>query len=176
LTAALTRSTAMEKNPMTFDEVEAQRQNGSRLALIKGYKKRILARMIDASLPDSHSEDEELIENITDFFDDYLCHGPADLQKLLPLGLYFLEISSIVFPGGGLPFSFMGRESRRRFLAKREVGSIFLFRELIAGVKGLVLFKFYSQPDVWRSVGDDPDPFIEEKLREREINYGREIQ
>ena len=145
------------------------------LRLVGGYKKRVLGRLIDAVLPDPYADEDGMAENIIDFFDDYLSHGPSDLKKLLPLGLYFLEISSIFYPGGGLPFSFMSREARRRYLAKREDGSFLLLRELVIGVKGLVLFKFYSYPEIGLKVGYDPDPFIKKVMREREINYGSEI-
>ena len=139
------------------------------LIIMQGRKETILKSVIDASLPDFRpGGDNVLKEKIVDFLDDYLFYGPEDIRRLLPMGLYLLEISSIFFCRQRKLFSKLDLNSRRKLLERLEEGSVKLLRDLVTGIKGLIMFRYYSEPEVWKQLGFDPDNFIDENLRKRE--------
>jgi hypothetical protein len=97
---------------------------------------------------------------------------PKLLRVLFPVGLLLLELGALVLAPSLVPFSYMSRARRERYLRGWVHSRFMLFRELIKGVKGLCLFAYYSDPRVAAYLGYEHEPHVQLVKAERLRRFG----
>jgi hypothetical protein len=106
----------------------------------------------------------DLSDYSVDFVDRYVGYFPKHLKLLFPLGLILLEIGPIIFSGRFKFFSKLDLKERERHVDIWVNSRRASRRDLIKGVKGLVLVAFYSHPRVMEYIGYDIEAHISAAL------------
>ncbi len=78
---------------------------------------------------------------------------PRLLRVLFPIGLWLLEWGALVLGPSLVPFSSMSLARRERYVMSWVRSRSHIRRDLIKGVKGLVLICYYSDPQVTKLLG-----------------------
>ena len=111
------------------------------------------------------TQEGDLKDYILDYVDGYVNYFPKHLKVGFPLGLLLLERGPIIFMGKSSPFSKLNLNEREQYVKSWINSRIQLRRELIRGVKGLVMVAFYSHPLVMEHIGYDIKGHIAESLK-----------
>ncbi len=115
----------------------------------------------------------ECTARVQSFVASFLPYLPPLSARLLPLGLWLFEYGTLIFGLGLLPFSRLSPEKRRRYIIAWQRSRSSLRRQLVKGLKALILMGYYELPEVQRHVGYDPEPFIKRLAAERAQRYER---
>lgn len=151
--------------------------SSARAPILGAWSRRTLAALAEVVLPGPASGAPPMDgARVADFVDEFVFHMPTLLRLLFPIGLALLDLGAFVAGPSLVPFSFMrSPERRRRYIARWVHSPVMLFRELIKGVKGVVLFGYYSDPRVAAHIGYDPEPFARLVATERLRRHGHDL-
>lgn len=148
-----------------------------RIKVLKGRSRKIMQSVIDAMLPRNEKIDLPLEKEVFYFTENFLAYLPAMLRRAFPLGLWLLEVFAVLEGGERRTFSRMqDRQKQFAYLQKWNRSSLFLRRELMKGIRAIVMCGFYSHDQVWDVLEYKPKPFLEQKIIEREQKYGSELE
>ncbi len=114
-------------------------------------------------------------EPLVDFLDQMVAEMPRLLQLAFPIGLRLLEYGTWLWGFSWHRFSGLTLSARQRYVQSWVHAPWMLRRDLIKGVKGLMLFAYYSDPVVAKFVGYLPDEHAERVTAERLKRYGHTL-
>ena len=129
---------------------------------LPGWARRTLVSLIEVVMPRSDDFHPELTGYILDYIDGYLKYFPVHLRWGTLLGMLLLEWGPPFFKGKLKRFSGMSLSGREESVkgwinSRRQIR-----RELIKGIKGLVMVAYYSHPLVMEHIGYDLQSHIRE--------------
>ena len=116
---------------------------------------RALVALIEVVMPRSKEFNPNLQEYIADYIDKYVGYFPIHMKLGFPLGLILLEFGGYIFTQQFKRFTAMTMSERDTYIKNWANSKIQIRRELIRGVKGLVMVAFYSHPIVMEHMGYD---------------------
>ncbi len=119
------------------------------------WARRTLLSLIEVVMPRSNEFHPELAEYILEYVDRYVGYFPLLLKIGFPLGLLLLERGTLIFMGKWQGFSKLDIVNRERCVKGWIDSRWQLRRELIRGVKGIVMLAYYSHPDVMEHIEYD---------------------
>lgn len=128
------------------------------------WARRTLRALAEVIMPRDDDFNLDLSDYSVDFVDRYVGYFPKHLKLLFPLGLILLEIGPIIFSGKLKFFSNLDLKERERHVDIWVNSRSASRRDLIKGVKGLVLVAFYSHPRVMEYIGYDIEAHISAAL------------
>ena len=123
---------------------------------------KVLSALIEVVAPRSDDFNPDLTDHIKKFIDTFVGYFPIHMKLLFPLGLYLLEFGSYIFTRQFKRFSKMDLSERENYMLDWTNSKIQLRRELIRGVRGLVMVAFYSHPIVMDRIGYTLEDHIKE--------------
>lgn len=148
-----------------------------RQRVLKGRARAVMLAVVATMAPRNEVIDIDLDEKNFHFVENFLSYLPGYLRKVFPLGLWLLEIFAWFEGGERRIFSRMrDPEKKFRYLVAWSESRLFFRRELIKGIRAIVLCGFYNHPDVWKKIDYDPQPFVTAKTQERLEKYGSELE
>ena len=113
-------------------------------------------------MPRSDDFHPDLADYTVEYIDRYVGYFPPHLKMGFPLGLLLLEYGSFLFAGKLKRFSMLAPEEREKYVKGWIDSRWQLRRELIRGVKALVMVAYYSHPEVMEHIGYDIEEHIAE--------------
>jgi len=129
---------------------------------LPGWARKTLRSLIEVIMPRSDEFHPDLTDHILEYVDNYVGYFPPHLKIGFPLGLLLLEYGTLLFMGKLTGFSSLSLEEREDYV-KGWINSRWqLRRELIRGVKALVMLGYYSHPEVMEHIGYDIEEHIAE--------------
>jgi hypothetical protein len=149
----------------TGEELASRRNLGA-------WPRRVLRAVAEVVTPKGEGAPEVGADELVAFADDWVRYMPRLFRWLFPLGLMMLELGALVLAPSLVPFSFMSLERRRRYLAAWATSRSQLRRDLIKGVKGLFLFRYYSDARVTAALGYHVDEHVALVKSERLKRHG----
>ena len=139
------------------------------------WSRRVLRALTEVVVPRGDGAPEVAATAIVDFIDDWVRHMPRLLRTLFPVGLLMLELGTFVLVPSLLPFSLLSPGRRERYVDGWVHARWRLRRDLIKGVKGLVLMAYYSDPRVQTYLGYAVDEHVRLVSAERLKRHGHEL-
>ena len=121
----------------------------------------ILLAIAEVTMPRSDEFYLAVEDKLVDFVEDATFHLTPLLRRLFPLGLYLFEYLAILSSFSFKPFTQLSIRLKKSYFNSWVHSRLYFKRELIKGIKGLVLFGYYSQPEVWDHLGYDPISYLE---------------
>jgi hypothetical protein len=127
--------------------------------------RRILDAFYEAILPEIPGEDNEKIrKNTIEDINAFLSGLTPFLRILYNLGIYLIQFGTILFAHSILPFTFLSKPSRIKYIKKWDK-SIFAFRRnLILAYRSTAMLAFYSQKEVTKYLNYDIESHIKERM------------
>ncbi len=121
----------------------------------------ILLAIAEIAMPRSDEFYLAVEDKLVDFVEDATYHLTPLLRRLFPLGVYLFEYLAILSSFSFKPFTRLSINRKKLYLDSWVHSRLYFKRELIKGIKGLVLFGYYSQPEVWDHLEYDPASYLE---------------
>jgi hypothetical protein len=112
------------------------------------------------------------VERVCAFATDYLSYLPELLRRLFPLGLWLFEWGPLFF-SMRRRFSCLGTEERLRYVVSWQRSRFALKRQLVRGLRTLVLMGYYDLPEVQHFLAFEPASFVDSRVRDRREAYAR---
>ena len=148
-----------------------------RTRILRGRSGRIMRAVVATIAPRNAVIDIDLNERNYNFAENFIAYLPGYLRKIFPLGLWILEVMALFEGGEWRVFSRMkDPEKKFRYLVAWSQSRLFFRRELIKGIRAIVLCGFYNHPDVWKQIHYDPQRWAALKRQERLEKYGKELE
>ncbi len=141
------------------------------IRLSRGTRRTLDAMTATVAPPEPVVPDREA--RIAAFAAAYLPYLPPLSRRLLPLGFWLFEWGPLIFLFALRPFSKLGPEARRRYLVSWQRSRWSLRRQMIKGLKALVVMGFYDMPEVQAHIGYEPSPYVEALVKQRAEDYAR---
>jgi hypothetical protein len=127
---------------------------------LSGWARGVLRALSDVVMPRGPDFQLDLHDHALDFIDQYVGYFPPHLKYAFPLGLLLLEFGPVIYMRRLRRFSRMSLEDRERYVASWAESSSAARRDLIKGVKALIMVAFYSHPLVMEYIGYDIESHI----------------
>ena len=118
-------------------------------------------------MPHGDSLKLDLTDYSVDYIDKYVGYFPTHLRLAFPFGLLLLELGPIIYMRKLSRFSKMNFDDRERYIASWVDCNSSTRRDLIKGVKGLVMVAFYSHPTVMEHIDYDIEAHIKTAVARR---------
>ncbi len=119
------------------------------------WARKTLLSLIEVVMPRSEDFHPDLTDYILDYVDGYLKYFPVHLKWGTILGMLLLERGALIFKGKLKSFSKMSLPEREEYVKSWINSRWQIRRELIKGIKGLVMVAYYSHPTVLEHIGYD---------------------
>jgi hypothetical protein len=129
--------------------------------------RRTMATLAEVVMPKGAGAPEVPIANVLALVESFCREMPRLLRVLFPIGLFLLEWGALVLGPSLVPFSWMSPERRQRYVMSWVHSGSHIRRDLIKGVKGLVLICYYSDPRVGAFLGYAVDEHVQLVKAER---------
>jgi hypothetical protein len=139
------------------------------------WSRRTLRALAEVVTPHVAGAPEVPAAEIVDFVDDWVRYMPKLFRLLFPVGLMMLELGAFLLGPSLVPFSLMSAERRARYVNGWVHAGWRLRRDLIKGVKGLVLVKYYSDPRVCAYLGYAVEEHAQLVTAERLKRHGHQL-
>jgi hypothetical protein len=114
-------------------------------------------------------------ESLVDVADSICAEMPRFLQLLMPIGLLLIEFGTWFWAGTFRRCSRLDLARRERYVRGWVQSRWAMRRDLIKGVKGLILLGFYSDPRVMELIGYRPEPHGKLVAAERLVRHGHDL-
>ena len=131
---------------------------------LPGWARKTLWSLIEVIMPRNDEFHPDLKDYILDYVETYVGYFPKHLKIAFPMGLLLLERGTLPFMGKPTGFSKLDLAERDRYVKSWMNSRWQARRELIRGVKSLVMVAFYSHPDVMKHIGYDIEGHIAEAV------------
>ncbi len=128
-----------------------------------------LAETVVPKEPEVANCHERLLDSVAGFF----AYLPVMSRVLLPLGMWLLEYGTLFSFFSLRPFSRLPKGARSRYLASWQHSRLSLKRQMVKGIKSLLLMAYYDFPEVQKAIGFEPAPYIRRLAQERADAYAR---
>jgi hypothetical protein len=137
-----------------------------------------LARVICPAHPaePADRDDPGGLEPVVDGFEMQLRTLPGYLRSGMVAGMLAMELGPVAAPGFGRRFSRLSPAKARRWFEAWWRSPVGAMHKLAHGLKALLVFAYYEQPEVKRRLEFHPDRWIAEAARRRLESYGAEIE
>jgi hypothetical protein len=122
---------------------------------LPGWALKILRALTEVVMPRGETFDMDLTDHVLEFIDRYVGFFPIHLKIGFPLGLLLLEFGPLIFMRRFKRFSKMSLDEREEYVKGWIDSKMALRRDLLKGVKGLVMVAFYSHPKAMEHIGYD---------------------
>jgi hypothetical protein len=132
---------------------------------------RALAEVVAPQPPGLPVDHDAIVEMV----DVFVAEMPRFLQVAFPIGLWLLEIGTRIWGGTLRRFSKLDRARRDRYVRGWVRSRLGFRRDLIKGVKGLILFAFYSDRRVHPIIGYEGPRHAELVAAERLVRHAGDI-
>jgi hypothetical protein len=139
------------------------------------WSRRVLRALASVVMPHGDGAPEVPIDGVVDLIDDWTRYMPRLFRTLFPVGLLLLELGAFLFGPSLVPFSLMSPARRARYVDGWVHARWALRRDLIKGVKGLVLLAYYSDPQVAAFLGYTAREHAQLVAAERLKRHGHEL-
>ncbi|HLD43794.1 MAG TPA: hypothetical protein VJC18_00035 [bacterium] len=101
------------------------------------------------------------------------CHAtvrefPTLFRRGFIVGLYLFDLSVLFWGYGFKRFVALEQKKQQEFLDRCLQSRSGIIRNMMAGIRGLVMISYFSHPDVWKYIGYDPNGHVEERRRTRD--------
>jgi hypothetical protein len=115
-----------------------------------------------------------LTEQVIDHFELMLRALPAPFRLALTAGIGSFEVAAVA--RYGRPFSMLPPDKQEAFFAAWWHSPIFLMRQFVKGVKGLIAMGFWENPTVKARLEYHPERWIAEVAARRLNDYAADIK
>lgn len=132
----------------------------------------ILRHMADVILPRNERINIDAHDAIVNYVDNFTLYLPPLLKLGFPLGVWVFQIAAVFLMGR--PFTWLSLEDKERYIAGWARSSLWWRRDLLKGVKSVMLIGFYEIPEVHRIIGYDVTSWVEHVKARREASYGKD--
>lgn len=130
-----------------------------------GGSRRILDAFLEAVLPEIPGADNEKIrKNTLDDLDSFLVGMSPFMRTLYNLGAYLIQLGSIIFGHCILPFTWLSKPSRVKYIEKWDASRLPARRNIILAYRGTAMLAFYSQKEVLKYLNYDIESHIKERM------------
>lgn len=134
---------------------------------LPNWARNILSSMAEVVMPHGDSLKLDLTDYSVDFIDKYVGYFPTHLRLAFPLGLLLLEFGPMIYMRKPSRFSKMNFLDREGYIQSWIDSKSSSRRDLIKGVKGLVMVAFYSHPRVMEHIDYDIEAHIKSAVARR---------
>lgn len=118
--------------------------------------RRVLRRMVALILPRNERMQVPVVDEMVNFVENYLRYLPPLLRMGFPIGILLFQLGGIIWGGRLVPFTWLSEQRQETYLRGWVYSRFWWKRDLLKGVKGLVLLGFYQHPAVMQCIGYDP--------------------
>ncbi len=126
---------------------------------------RILDAFLEAVLPEIPGADNNLIRRKTlEDLDGFLVGMTPFMRFLYNLGAYLIQFGSIIFGHSLLPFTWLNKASRIKYIEKWGTSRLSQRRNIILAYRSTAMLVFYSQKEVLRYLNYDLESHIKERM------------
>ena len=122
---------------------------------LSNWSRNILRALAEVVMPRDDKFKPDLVDYSVEFIDRYVGYFPVHLRLAFPMGLLLLEFGPIIFQRRFTRFSKLPLDERAKHVEMWVESNMAARRDLIKGVKALVLVAFYSHPQVMDHIGYD---------------------
>jgi hypothetical protein len=136
---------------------------------------RILTAMAEVVTPRVAGAPTVETAEVVAFIDGWVPHMPRLFRLLFPVGLLMFELGALVLGPSLVPFSFMRRAQKERYVRAWVDARWALQRDVIKAVKGLCLLCYYSDERVAAHIGYTVREHVELVGAERLRRHGHEL-
>ncbi len=136
----------------------------------------ILRAMTDVLLPRNEKLRVECTDDLVNFVDNFVRYLPPLLKLGFPIGVWIFQFAAILWSGLPLPFTMLSRERQERYMAGWTESRFWWKRDMMKGLKGVVLMGFYQHPEVMRHIHYDPVSHVQTIQARRLATYGDDIR
>lgn len=84
------------------------------------------------------------------------------------MGIYLFDRLTFFFGHGVLRFVQLKDDSRRQYCDRWLHSRFRFFRDVITGLRGLVMVTYFSNQDIWQYIGYDPHTHVKQRIAMRE--------
>lgn len=127
--------------------------------------RRILDVFLETVLPEIPGADNEKIrKNTLDDLDGFLVGMTPFMRVLYNLGLFLIQFGSIIFVHSILPFTWLSKPSRVKYIEKWDLSWFPARRNIILAYRSTAMLAFYSQKEVLRYLNYDIESHIKERM------------
>jgi hypothetical protein len=132
---------------------------------LRGRRRRTLCALIEIVVPKNERLQLQCTESLLHYVDNYVRHIAPFLRLTFPLGLWILEWAALITTGSR--FSRLDRPRQEAYVRGWALSKYWWKRDLLKGVKGIVLMGFYQLPAVMRAMDYDPADHTQKMIRLR---------
>jgi len=116
------------------------------------------------------NRDEELLERILILIREF----PKTFRWGFMFGVYFFDRVTLFFGFGFRRFIHLKIGDQQRYVEKWLNSRFYFIRNLIAGLRGIVMITYFSHHDVWKYIGYDPVTHAQERIKLRQEILARD--
>lgn len=135
--------------------------------------RRILRGMAEVILPRNDHIQVERCDEVVNYVDNYVLYLPPMLRLGFPLGVWAFQLVSILLTG--LPFTWLSLEKRQRYLDGWAHSTLWWRRDLLKGVKALMMMGFFELPEVMRLINYDIETHVAAVKARRLAQYAQDL-
>lgn len=142
---------------------------------LRSYTRHILLAMVETIMPRNEKLDFDIADQVVNYVDRFLTYLPSFLGYLLPAGIYMMEFGAIFFSGRFRRFSTLTPDERRLYIDSWVNSRFSLRRDMIKGLKALIMMGYFDHPDTQKAVGYEHQPHVDRMRKYRQEKYGGEL-
>ena len=135
----------------------------------------ILRNMARVLLPRNERLNVGHEEEIVNFVDSFVLYLPPLLRLGFPLGVWAFQLASIILSGRFVPYTWLSPERQEAYMAGWTHSNLWWRRDLIKGVKALMMLGFYEIPEVQKFLNYDQAGHVNMVKARRLASYAHEI-
>jgi len=139
------------------------------------WSRRTVRALAEVVMPNVEGAPRVPVADVVAIVDDWVRYMPRLFRVLFPIGLALLELGAFLLGPSLVPFSMMSIARRERYVDGWVHARWRLRRDLIKGVKGLVLVAYYSDPKVCAYLGYRVEEHVQLVKAERLKRYAHEL-
>ena len=136
------------------------------------HTRNILRAMATVILPRNERIQIDAYDAIVNYVDNYIVYLPPLFKLGFPIGVWLFEIGAVLLTGR--PFTWLTPAAQERYIAGWARSPLWWRRDLLKGIKSLMVMGFYEIPEVHRLINYDVHGWVEHVKARREATYGKD--
>lgn len=137
--------------------------------------RRILRAMAPIVLPRNATLNVDCDEEIVNYVDNYVMYLPPLFRLAFPLGVWLFELAAILWSGRFVPYTFLTLDRKQAYLAGWSHSKYWWRRDLLKGIKGLMMMGYFEHPEVMKKIQYDQGEQVATVKARRLATYAQEI-
>ncbi len=137
--------------------------------------RRILQAMAEVILPRNERIQVDCVDDLVNFVDNFVRYLPPMLRMGFPIGIWLFQFLAVVWSGRPVPYTWLSAERKDRYMRNWVYSKLWWKRDMLKGLKGVMLMGFYQHPEVMKSLNYDPVSHVEAVKARRLASYAEEI-